>query len=345
MEAQTTTPTTSATPPPAAVSTPTSGATTTTTSTAPTPAERPKTFAEAFANDAALQQTDATTQPEGATTPPVDGTDPQSATPLSTKAEPPAEKWPQILENARAKATQEATAAFDRDYGWAKQVPRESLERFGQIAGQMTSDPIGFLNRFVAELQANPVHAAQLRSNAGRMLAAKQANAEPPPDVQIVDANGQVTGTTYSAAQLAKRDAWNKAQLMADVQKEFGPLKVERDQQIRQQAADKKAADEKRALDAVIDDRISQVTDHLGIDSSTPAPERDAMLKHVFALMDADPRLSAPRAAAQVARQLAQGKVLETLKTKANAQAVNPAGAVVAATSRPKSFLDKSLKW
>lgn len=343
MDTATATPTTtSATPAPAAVSTPSTGATTTTTTAAPTPAERPKTMAEAFARDAALHQTDTSTQPDGATTPPVEGIDPQSATSPSTKAEPPAEKWPQILENARTKATQEATAAFDRDHGWAKQPgTRESFERFGQIASQMTSDPIGFLNRFVAELQADPVHAAQLRSNAGRMLAAKQATAEPQPDVQIVDATGQVTGMTYSDKQLAKRDAWNKAQLMAEVQKEYGPLKAERDQR----QAKEKAAATAKAVEASADKHMSRVDRILDGNKE--------LYTDVNRLMALDPTLDAVDAALEVRKTKiapalagkAQADVLESLKTKAAAQAVNPAGAVVATTSRPRSFLDKSLKW
>jgi hypothetical protein len=345
METATPTPTTSASATPAPVSTPTSGATTTTVSAAPTPAERPKTMAEAFAKDAALHATDATTQPEGATTPPVEGIDPQSATPLSTDAKTgpiPFEAHKTALENARTKAASEATAAFDRDFGWAKQPgARESVEKFGAIAGQMTSDPVGFAMRFISELQANPVHAAALRSNAGRMLATKQANAEPQPDVQIVDATGQVTGTTYSSAQLAKRDAWNKAQLLAEVQKEFGPLKTERDQRQAQQ----KAEETTRQVNAKADEVMSEVTDILD--------GNKALLSEVSKLMDANPTWTAHKAALEVRKTKiapalagkAQADVLETLKTKAASQAVNPAGAVVAATSRPKSFLDKSLKW
>lgn len=345
MEAVATPTTTSASATPAPVSTPApSGATTSTPSAAPTPAERPKTMAEAFARDAAQHPTEATTPLDGATTPPVDGSDPQSATHPSTdsKAGPiPFEAHKTALENARTKATTEAQAAFDRDYGWAKQVPRESLEHFGQIASQMTSDPIGFLNQFVAELQANPVHAAQLRSNAGRMLAAKQANTEPPPDVEIVDANGQVTGTTYSADRLAKRDAWNRAQLMADVQKEYGPLKTERDRQVAQRQADETT----QQINVKADEVLSEVTDILD--------GNKALMGEVSKLMDANPRWTAHKAALEVRKMRiapalagkAQTDVLESLKTKAAAQAVNPASAVVAATSRPKSFMDKSLKW
>jgi hypothetical protein len=173
------------------------------------------------------------------------------------------------------------------------------------------------------------------------MLAAREANTEPQPDVQIVDANGQVTGMTYSDKQLAKRDAWNRAQVMADVQKEFGPLKAEREQR----QAEQRAAETTQQVNAKADEILSEVTDILDGDH--------ALMSEVSRLMDANPNWTAHKAALEVRKTKiapalagkAQADVLASLKTKAAAQAVNPAGAVVATTPRVTSFHDKRLKW
>lgn len=340
MEGTTSTPTTSTGTTSAPASTPSTGTTPSATAT-PTPAERP-TFAQAFAQDAAPTTPDASTTTDTATTQPVDTQALDGATnPSAPQGPVPLAVHQKALENARLKAAQEAQAAFDRDYGWAKQVPREQLERFGSIASSMTTDPIGFLNKFVAELQANPVHAAALRSNAGRMLAARQANAEPQPDVQIVNDQGQVTGRTYSAEGLAKRDAWREKQLLAKVEQQYGPLIAEREQ--RQTA--EKTAEAKKQIAAKAEQHFARVDRILDGDKS--------LYPEVNRLMAADPTLDAVDAALEVrktkiapaAKGKAEADVLESLKTKAAAQAMNPATAAVAATSRPKSFNDPSLKW
>jgi hypothetical protein len=326
--------------------TPSSGAPTTAApSPSITPGQRP-TFEQAFAADAASTSSAPSTDSESATTQPVDpAADPSALHPKTDAPGPiPFAAHKTALENARTKAAQEAQQQFDRDYGWAKQIPRESLNRMSEIASQMTSDPIRFLNDFVTELQSHPTHAQALRSQAGRLLASArgpQAEPMPGPDVQIVDAQGQVTGETYSAAQLAKRDAWREQQLLAKVQQEFGPLKAERDQQRQQAQADAAT----KQVESKADGIMSELTEILDGDES-----HFAAVKQVW---DANPSWSAHQAALHVRKtviapssaQKAEAKVLEDLKTKAASQGVNPAGAVVANTSRPTSFNDPRLKW
>lgn len=332
MEGTTSTPTTSAAPVSAPSATP-SGVTTSTAT--PTPAERPKTFAEAFANDAA-SQTPPSTEMGTATTQPVEGTDPQSATPPSTDAKGPIpfEVHQKSLENARTKAVTEfrQTAGIDKAVDFATKI---------------TANPAAFLREYTSELLAHPQHGPAARAELARMFGglrqtvAPAAEPMPQPDVQIVDANNAVTGTTYSAEQLAKRDAWREKQLLAKVQQEYGPLKTERDQR----AAHEKAVETAKQAAAKADQHLARVDRILDGDK--------ALYVEVNRLMAADPSLDAVDAALEVRKQKiapaaeskAQADVLKSLQTKAAAQAVNPAGAAVAATSRPKSFMDKSLKW
>jgi hypothetical protein len=316
--------------------------------------ERPRTLQEAFARDAAQQTSEPSTPPEAATTAPVEGTDPQSATPPSTQPGPiPFAAHKTALDNARLKATQEAQATFDRDFGWAKAVPRETLQEWSGIASLMASDPPAFLDRYFADAASHPQFGAQVRSWAARTLATRAhsgpAESMPGPDVQIVDAAGQVTGQTYSAEQLAKRDAWRDQQLLSKVQQEFGPLKTERDQE----KAQAQAAETHRRIEAAADDVMADVFDVLDISDDTTKAQKDDLLLKVHELMAQQPTLTVHKAALQVRKAhivpaqdgKAQAKLLESLKTKAAAQSVNPAGAVVTATTRPKSFLDKSLQW
>lgn len=319
-------------------STPTATSAGTTTSATSTPSERPRTMQEAFS-----RESDSTTQPDAATTQPVDGSTPQTVHP-STQGPIPFAAHKTALDNARLKATQDAQTTFDRDFGWAKSVPRESLERFSSIAQRMSSDPIGFLGDFVKELESHPVHAASLRSQAGRLLAGgrTQPQAEmPTPDVQIVDAQGNVTGTTYSADQLAKRDAWTRSQLLAEVNKELQPIKEEREKKVAQA----KATESIQRAEKAADQRMSRADQILDGNKD--------LYQHVANLMASDPSLEVEDAALQVRKAhilpalqgKAQTALLESLKTKANAQGVNPASAVVSATHRPRSLTDKSLQW
>jgi hypothetical protein len=320
--------------------TPSSGASTTATpSQSVTPSQRP-TFAQAFEADAASQSTATSSSTDTATTPPGETPADASAIHPSTDAQGPipfaAHKT--ALENARLKAATEAQAQFDRDFGWAKQVPRESLDRMSQIATDMTRDPIGFIDKYISELSVNPQHQAALRSQAGRLLASArgtQPEPMPGPDVQIVDAQGNVTGETYSAAQLEKRDTWREQQQAARAQQ------ADRDRK----TADQQAA----ALSAQTEAKADSIMAELrGIVYGDEA-QFETMLK----VWNEHPDWSAHQAALHVRdtyiepsrAQKAEAKVLEDLKTKAASQGVNPAGAVVANTSRPTSFNDPRLKW
>lgn len=337
MEGTISTPTASSTPAPTSTSVSTG-----TTSASPTPAERP-TFAQAFATDAATQ-TPPSTETGTATTQPAEGTDPQSATPPSTEAQGPIPYavHKQTLENARTKAVTEyrQTAGIDKAVDFATRI---------------NTDKVAFLRDYTREVLTDPVAGPAARAELARMFgglrqtaapqpaAAPAAEPMPPADVQIVDANGTVVGMTYSDKQQDLRDAWKERRQEAARQKSETDKKT----------AEAKAVEWKKQANAKLDETMAEVADVLDLDESTPKEQRVQFFAKVNELMAQNPRMSAHRAALLVRNTVikpaqagkAEANVLESLKTKAAAQTVNPAGAVVAASSRPRSFMDKSLKW
>lgn len=252
-----------------------------------------------------------TEQPAAAITPPV------------VPGEPPQEKWPQILDNARTKASQEAQAKFDAEYGWAKTIDRQALGQWTQTAQRMTADPIGFLTEYMQELQSHPTYGPQLRSQAGRLLASgAHSDPEPQPDVQIVNEQGHVTGLTYSDKALAARDAWNSRRIMAQVNQELQPLKADRE--AAQQAAQQ--AETAREVNTAADSVMSRIDRILDGDKS--------LYDKVDALMAQRPDLDAIDAALEVrhthlaplAEQRAVEKAQAINKQKAAATTANGRG-------------------
>ena len=307
----------------------------------PTPSERPQTLQEAFARDATTAPpTDDSTEPAATAQTPA----PEATTdPLSTEKQGPipfaAHKT--ALENARTKAATEAVQQFERDYGWAKQVSPQEFQSFAETARQMSSDPIGFLQSFASGLQDHPVYGPQLRSQAARTLATRQASTPPEPDVAVTDETGRVIAHTYSDGALAKRDEWLIAKVVSQMQGEIAPLK----QSHAEAEAQRAHAEATAQIESQADGILSDIKAIVG--------EDDAAIAAVAEAMDAHPDWSPHRAAAHVAQtvvrpkfeQSAESKVLESLKTKAAAATPNPAGAVVSATQRPTSLLDKGLQW
>lgn len=311
------------------------------------PAERP-TFAQAFASDAASTPTDSQAQPEAATTQPAETTDAQATLNPSTDKAPPQETWPKILENARTKAKAEATAEFDRDHGWAKSIPRETIQEWSGIASLMASDPAQFLEKYFAEAATHPTFGPHVKSWAAKNLAARtpKADAMPAPDVQIVGADGQVTGMAYSDKQQVAFADWQKRQVLAEVGKELAPYKQEREQRLadeKQRAAEAEQTKLAKQQDTIADQTVAKIDRILD--------KNVALYAHVQALIDAgaDPIDAALEVREKhIAPQLegnAQKKVLDTLQTKAAAQGMNPAAASPATSRRPKSFNDPGLTW
>jgi hypothetical protein len=130
------------------------------------------------------------------------------------------------LENARAKERAAAVAELEQQLGWARAVKREDYTQAVELAKRASTDPIGFMREFLADLQAHPQHSQALRSEVARALGGGRGGqrAMPSPNVQITDANGNVIGETYDAAGLAARDAYMFEQWMAKVDEKYAPV-------------------------------------------------------------------------------------------------------------------------
>jgi hypothetical protein len=135
------------------------------------------------------------------------------------KAEPPQEAWPTILENARTKAVKE----FQTQYGITPHVTPEVFQKGIGLARQISENPIQFLNELAANLANHPIYGPQLRSSAGRTLASAPA-ARPEPDVQVLNAQGQVISMTYSAERQQQVTEWDWAQREAKLNERIQPL-------------------------------------------------------------------------------------------------------------------------
>lgn len=333
--------TTSTNTPSTPTATPTAAPATSAPSASPTPGQRP-TFAQAFAQDAAPTAPE-TASPEAApTTPSVTDTPVESATP--TPSEPPKERWDSILANAREKARSEAEQQFQQQYGWAMQADRAVVEQAIQLGQSYTQDKPAFIRSILAEAITDPNLAPLVRSEAARVLGAR--NAAPPPqpqvdlspDIPVMDANGQVVAQTYSHERL--QQVVQKA-IEDFASRELSPIK--QDYQTRQEQ--EQAARAQQELHATVQDIYSETSDLPGF------KEHEQEIAKVFASIPGDPAKALRAAWKQVvgstlanANQV-KANTLKELQTKAAASAVNPASAVIPTTQRPRSFNDPSLKW
>ncbi len=310
-------------------------------SAAASPPARPTSFREALAQQETKSPTETPVVPPVAATiaPTTDALTPQTKpTPLA----PPEGTWPQILANARTKATADAQAKFDQEYGWAKAIPKQSVEEMFRISKLLTTDPVAYYLELGAELQRHPEHGQRLRSEAGRTLAGR-ANGEPQPDVQLIDERGQVTGMSYSAEGYAKREAWLRDQWRADLQREVGPWKQQ--QEATQRAAleaDIKQQNEARA-DAVMAD-IAEILDY-----DPKAPDKTvALFQEVDQLMAQG--VPAHTAALQVRKarvvpqqqQQASAQAAQTFRIKAAGQTADGRSAPSSPPKRPSNVKELS---
>jgi hypothetical protein len=318
----------------------------------PAPAARP-TFEQVFAAPPAAPTTpEIAVAPQGTTEPPVA----PDAAAVHPSAKPPGpipfEVHKTALDNARAKATAEAQAAFDRDYSWAKQVSPETVQRWSGIASLMATNPSAFLDQYFSEAATHPTFGPQVKSWAAKTLARRAEPAAPDlsPDVVVQDPQtGREVARTFTAERV-------QAIVDAIVQKQVAPLRRDletRQAREQQQQAEAQQAEASRRLEASTDAVLADLHDLLDITEQTPQAQKDALFSELTALLDANPQLSPHKAAMQVRKtrimpalqgQVTQ-QVLDDLTHRAGAQAMNPSRAGIAPAHRPKSFNDPSLKW
>jgi hypothetical protein len=286
---------------------------------------------DAFEQVAAAQ--DSPASPEGAaTTEPGAETDPNAVSAdVHAKAKPqgpiPFEVHQKALENARTKAVAEF-----------REQP--AIRQAGEFAARITQNATGFWGEYTRELLAHPEHGQVLRAELGRMFGSLRAPAQPQaqqqpmpePDIQIVDAQGHVTGMTYSDKQLAARDDWRERQLLEKVNARMLPIEQER----AAKAAEAKTAEVEKQVTAATDQHLTRIDKILD--------GRKDLYTEVNALLAKDPSLDALDAAFQVRDSHivptqgaeAERKALDKIKQKAAGNTAGNSGAATPLT-RPKS--------
>lgn len=299
------------------------------TSTSSSTGQRPTSMRAAFGQVAAAQTTPTQTTETAATVPPVEQT-PDGA--MNPKAgEPPQEKWPQILENARKKERE----SVEKELGWARSFKQEDLQEWAGYASHMSRDPVGFLQWYQSQLEAHPTYGQQLRSHAARTLAAGRGAAQPvdlTPDL-VVDAGDGRQISTFSADRVQQIVQHAVQQAIA---KEVHPLKEES----QQRRAAQEAADYKQRLDAETDATMVEVNDILGI-TDVKSEDANRLFAALNQLMEQDKSLTAERAARRIYKSHVQpgldakadAKALDKLKQKA---AGNTASGTTAAVTPKK---------
>jgi len=320
--------------------TPTAAPATSAPSVSMTPEQRP-TFAEAFARDAAPTPAPAT--PEG--DPSATATE-AAPTDASAQGPIPFTVHKTALENARTKATEQARAEFQQEYGWAQNLDRQSVESAMSIGQMYQQDRPGFIRQVLAEAMSDADLAPLIRSEAARALSSgrgqQQAAPQAPdlsPDIPVMDSEGRMVAQTFSAEKVQQIVQHAIQQAM---DREVGPMKA--DYQSRQQQ--EQAHQARQALETATTDIYQEAVDVL------PAfKEHEAEIAKVFATIPGEPA----RALRAAWKQVVGGKLADAgrvkadyvteLQTKAAASGVNPAAAAIAPSKRIRSFNDPSLKW
>jgi hypothetical protein len=138
----------------------------------------------------------------------------QTAPAPESPGEPPKERWPDILNNAREKEREAVLQHVVQQYG-------EPL----RVIEALRANPVETLGQLWEELSADPRYAQQMRSlsarnlRSGRQAPAQAEHEEPQPDLDA--GNGVLL---YSAQQQAKREAWLKNSWQQEMQQSLAPL-------------------------------------------------------------------------------------------------------------------------
>jgi hypothetical protein len=236
-----------------------------------------------------------------------------------------------VLANARQKERAAAQAEFDRQYGWAKQVPRESVQRMGELADRLQKDPVGFLNQLHQELAQHPTYGQQLRTTGGRLPAAAGQPGAIAPDIEVHDAQGRVVGMTYSDTMLARRDAALAQQIKAELLQTVQPLRDAHDRAAQQARLEESARQVNAEADVILE-RIDSILE--GRKDLYPEVNRlmtDGLDAYDAAIMVMRQHVAPARSAT------AQRTAVATMQKKAAGNTANGASTSVAATTRPKN--------
>ena len=275
-------------------------------------------------------ETQETSQPsndaEAATEPSGDGTAPLQAEGEGTEQGPiPFNRHKSALENARAKAREEAQAEWDQQYGWAKQVDRQQLEQAQQWYTQLNQDPLRFLRMLQAEVESHPHLGPQLKQPA--------AFEAPKPTLRSED--GQLV---YNVEQLTQVLEHQASQLKAEAAQQFQQLQTQMQslsQAEQQRTAQAEAQQYSTALLATarkdwphFKDREKDIQKQLAQMPSTGNVGSD--------LRDAYIAVLSKQVLPSLSHQ-AKEEERETAQKKAAAGSTNPSAVAAGAKSRPKN--------
>jgi hypothetical protein len=312
-------------------------------------------MSEAFASDVAsapapLTGTTPTTDAPAAsasadtTVPPADGTTPDNASTAEPTGPIPLDRHKAILDG-RTKERDEARQQLEgwKNYEWAKQVDRQAVERAVQLGQAFERDRAGYIASVIAEATSDPQLAPVVRSLIARELATRRPAPDLlKPDIPVYDEQGTLVSQTYSAERVQQLVQHAVAQAIAQ---HVQPL--QQDAESRRQSA--MMAEQQRQQQAFVTaesarirssvEKLPHAVEHWAA-IVAKAREYPDEIPVGEALRDAYFDVVGPRLT-----QAAKADVLDTLKTKAAASSVNPTGAVVAATKRPRSLLDPTLTW
>lgn len=299
------------------------------------PADRP-TFDSLNWSDAAAAPASATPSTPDPTAAPTTVA-PEAKSPV-TPGEPPQERWPQILENARKKEREAALAEWRQQYGWAEYVDHEAVQQAVRLGQLYQTDRVAFLQQLAQEMEADPAQQKAYRSYLARELARRSAAEAQEPQPDLVAENGV---PVYSAPQLAKWHQWNTTKQRAELDARIAPL--EQDRQAREKAEE----------EARVQYVAQQVADQYAKQTLSEAEQWPGFTKEnrkvMKAAMEADPNLSFERAyirhVVSTLPEKAQAEVMETLNTRAASQALNPSAPGASTPKRPTGFDDPSLVW
>ncbi len=174
--------------------------------------------------DSSPAQPEPSVPPAAAPTTPSEGSV-VSSTPSSTEDTGPIpfERHKQILENARREAEAKARTELSQRLGWAEKYQPDVVEQGARLHAWLNQNPIEFrawLDQQIAQ----------------RGIAPQQDEGPPPPDLRAEDGTA-----VYSAEQMQKLIAHERKQMLAEIRKDYDPVrqvvtKQELDQRSRQQA-------------------------------------------------------------------------------------------------------------
>ena len=123
--------------------------------------------------------------------------------------EPPRERWDDILKNAREKTRRETEAEYRQRYG-----KYDAFER----------DPWKAVQEWLDQASNHSIYGQHVQQWAQKFNKPAAVGEEPQPDVPIMDAQGHITGYTYSADKLKQWHKWNQDQSNTALESRFNKL-------------------------------------------------------------------------------------------------------------------------